>query len=60
MAKEKTFVIKIKNNAAYCGIGAGDVQFAYGKAVITDINLANWYRTHEGYEVTETSKAVDE
>ena len=36
----------------YVGIGAGGVQFAYGKAEVPEGNILNWYREH-GYKVTE-------
>ena len=35
----------------FCGIGAGGVQFAYGKAEAHDGWVANWYKEH-GYKVT--------
>lgn len=35
----------------YCGIGAGGVQFAYGKAEVREGWVLNWYREH-GYKVT--------
>lgn len=41
----------------FCGIGAGGVQFAYGKAEVHDGWVANWYKEH-GYKVTE--KKVNE
>lgn len=51
--KEKSFswLIKVKNNPDFCGIGAGGVQFANGKAVITSKRMADWFTEHEGYEV---------
>ena len=49
-AKEMIFIVEtpVKN---YCGIGAGGVQFAYGKAEVNDGWVLNWYREH-GYKVT--------
>lgn len=56
MAKKNIKTTKVEvcvtSNENYCGIGAGGVQFAYGKAVIEEGNLADWYREHKGYEVT--------
>lgn len=55
-AKKKTvtgYEIKVKGNTTFCGIGAGGVQFAYGKAQITDGRMVEWFREHDGYEVTE-------
>lgn len=51
--KEGVFVIEVKNNASYCGIGAGGVQFANGKAEIKSERMADWFREHDGYTVTE-------
>lgn len=31
------WTVSVNNNAAYCGIGAGGVQFANGKAEITSV-----------------------
>lgn len=36
----------------FVGIGAGGVQFAYGKAVINEGWVLEWYREH-GYEISE-------
>lgn len=47
------YEIKVKGNPEFCGIGAGGVQFAYGKAQITNGRMVEWFREHEGYEVTE-------
>jgi hypothetical protein len=49
----KNYVIKVTTNPDYCGIGAGGVQFANGEAHITSERMAEWFREHEGYEVTE-------
>ena len=48
---EKTFVIEVKDNPGYCGIGAGGVQFANGKAEIKSERMAEWFREHDGYIV---------
>lgn len=49
----KSYVVNVKDNPAYCGIGAGGVQFANGQAVIDSERMAAWFREHEGYTVTE-------
>lgn len=50
---QKEFVIKVKNNPQYCGIGAGGIQFANGQAVTSSRRMASWFREHDGYEVSE-------
>lgn len=49
--KPEKWIISIPSNANYCGESIGGVQFAYGKAEVTDAWLAEWFKTHEGYEV---------
>ena len=49
----KKYIIKVENNPAYCGIGAGGVQFANGQAVINECPLVGWYKEHAGYVVEE-------
>ena len=36
----------------FCGVGAGGVQFAYGKAEVNEGWVLNWFKKH-GYKVTE-------
>lgn len=57
--KEKSFIVKVKNNSEFCGIGAGGVQFANGKAVMKSERMAEWFREHDGYEVEEVSGAAE-
>ena len=45
------YIVSVKSNPEFCGEGAGGAQFAHGKARITDKWLAEWFRSHEGYEV---------
>ena len=52
-AKEKKYVIEVEKSPSYCGIGAGGVQFANGKAVIESERMATWFKEHDGYTVTE-------
>ena len=43
----------------YVGIGAGGVQFAYGRAEVNEGCVCDWYR-EKGYEVEEiTDKTTD-
>ncbi len=51
--QNRRYVVKVKDNQFYCGIGAGGVQFANGQAVISSERMAAWFREHEGYTVTE-------
>lgn len=57
--QEKTYEVKVKGNSAFCGVGAGGVQFAYGKATMKECRMLNWYREHKGYEVTEIAEKTD-
>lgn len=50
---EKSYIVKVVGNPSYCGIGAGGVQFANGEARITSDRMAEWFREHDGYNVTE-------
>lgn len=47
----KIFIVEspVKN---YCGVGAGGVHFAYGKAEVAEGWILDWYRS-KGYKVTE-------
>ena len=51
--KEKSYIVTVKNNPNFVGIGAGGVQFAQGKAEVKSERMANWFREHDGYEVKE-------
>lgn len=51
--KVKKYVVTVKNNPNFVGIGAGGVQFAQGKAEVASERMANWFREHPGYEVAE-------
>lgn len=46
----KVYIVEtpVKN---YCGVGAGGVQFAYGKAEVREGWVLDWYKAH-GYKVT--------
>lgn len=51
--KETVYKITVKDNPNYCGVGAGSLQFAYGTTTTTNGVLAEWYKEHKGYTVTE-------
>lgn len=50
MANTKTFIVEAPVKG-YCGVGAGGVHFAYGKAEVNEGWVLDWYREH-GYKVT--------
>lgn len=45
--------------ADYCGVGAGGIHFAYGKAEIHEGWVLDWYKEH-GYKVTPKETAATE
>jgi hypothetical protein len=51
--QDRGYIVKVKSNPAFCGIGAGGVQFANGEAHVTSERMAEWFREHNGYEVTK-------
>lgn len=51
--RPSSWLVKVKNNPGFCGIGAGGIQFANGKAMTASARIAEWFREHEGYEVVE-------
>ena len=57
-ADNKTYIVEtpVPN---FCGVGAGGVQFAYGKAEVKGGWVLEWYRKH-GYKVTEKPEAPAE
>ena len=54
---EKKYIVKIKTNPDFCGIGAGSIQFAHGEAILPECRMVEWFREHDGYEVAETAEA---
>lgn len=54
------YEIRVAENPNFCGIGAGGVQFSYGKAQITGGRMVEWFREHNGYEVTEIATEEDD
>lgn len=48
---EKVYIVETPVQG-FCGVGAGGVQFAYGKAEVRPGWVLDWYREH-GYKVTE-------
>ena len=56
-AKKVTgYKIKVVANPTFVGVGAGGIQFAYGEAIIAGGTIVNWYREHDGYDVTEITE----
>ncbi len=53
--KKAKYCIEVTTNPKFCGVDAGDVQFANGKAVVNYSPIVNWYMEHEGYKVTEVT-----
>lgn len=49
--KPASWLVKVRDNPNFCGIGAGGIQFANGEAVVTSGRMADWFTEHEGYEV---------
>lgn len=58
--KATAYIVSVKNNPNFCGIGAGGAQFAQGKATITSDRLAKWFQSHDGYEVTEMKEPAED
>lgn len=50
---QKKYLVEVTSNQNYCGVGAGGVQFANGYAIIESARMAEWFREHDGYTVTE-------
>lgn len=48
---KKVYIVEtpVKN---FCGVGAGGVQFSYGKAEVNEGWVLEWFKEH-GYKVTE-------
>ena len=40
----------------FCGVGAGGIHFAYGKAEVCEGWVLDWYKKH-GYKVTAKDEA---
>ena len=43
MENQKTYIVTVKDNPEYCGVGAGGAQFAHGRATIWDERMASWF-----------------
>lgn len=54
----KKYLVEVTGNPEYCGICAGGVQFANGKAEIPEGRMVQWYKEHAGYKVTEITEAA--
>lgn len=57
---EKQYVIEVVSNPDFCGKGAGGVQFANGKATTDNARMAEWFKKHKGYKVTEAAEKTGE
>lgn len=57
--KANTYKVNVVTNPNFCGIDAGGVQFAYGEAIIPDGRMVDWFREHEGYEVTAAEEVAE-
>ena len=55
-ANVKEFIVTVKNNPNFCGVGAGGAQFANGEARITNERLARWFKEHSAYTVKEVTE----
>lgn len=53
------YEITIPGNPDFCGVDAGGVQFAYGKAQIEGGRMVEWFREHEGYDVEEIAAEAE-
>lgn len=53
---KKVYIVEVESNPNFCGVDVSNVQFAYGKAKVTDPWIAEWYKTHDGYKVTEVEE----
>lgn len=60
MAKKtvKKYLVEAPNKD-YVGVGAGGIQFAYGKAIVHEGWVLDWYKDH-GYKVSEVKEAAAE
>lgn len=56
----KKYLVEVEGNPEYCGICAGGVQFANGKAEIPEGRMVRWYQEHKGYKVTEITEAAQD
>lgn len=54
-ANVKEFIVTVKNNPNFCGVGAGGAQFANGEAKTTNERLARWFKERSGYTVKEAT-----
>lgn len=54
----KQWKVTVESNPGFCGVDAGGVQFAHGEAVVESQRLADWFKKHKGYKVTEVKAAA--
>lgn len=43
----------------FCGVNAGGIQFAYGKAIVYEGWVLEWYREH-GYKIVEIKEPQED
>lgn len=60
MADVRQYKIKVVTNPNFCGTDAGGIQFAHGEAIINEGVMVEWFREHNGYEVTEAVEGAKE
>ena len=56
----KRYEITVEKCPTFCGKGAGGIQFANGKATTENGRMAEWFKEHKGYKVTEIAVAPSE
>ena len=49
------YKVKVISNPDFCGVGACGAHFAHGEAEVKSDAAAAWFKSHEGYEVEDTS-----
>lgn len=45
------YIVSVDANPSFCGVGAGGIQFANGRAEIANKRMKTWFEEHEGYTV---------
>lgn len=56
----KHYEITVEKCPHFCGVGAGGVHFANGKATTESARMAAWFKEHRGYKVTEVTEATED
>lgn len=50
-ASDDKWIVTLTKNKNFCGIGAGSIHFAHGRAETSNKTLADWFKEHDGYKV---------